>query len=231
VGSGFVLLLLPTVIPLAASVASTGLPAFGARLILGLLGIIGVLNVVMMSSAATPLAAARHVTIPLLGSVPVTDGRYDMQNILTLAGYGAGAPGARLPELHRRWLEIDRELTDVFIRSNPANDVPAAAFASRDPIITVGSVRLAGLQWHERNLSLFELSGADPDDTVAAYADKLAILTPRPNFLVTADPGPADAPPRVTQELAEAAASANGFQLIHVIELPGDRAMRVWQRA
>jgi 4-amino-4-deoxy-L-arabinose transferase-like glycosyltransferase len=230
VGSGFVLLLLPMLIPLAASVASWGLPTLGSRLALALLGIVGMVNVFMTSIAGTPLNAARHATVPLLGSLPLTDGRYDIQNILAIAGYDSGLPGERLPEPHGRWLEIDRELTDLFIRSTSPNDLPVAAFASRDPIVTVGSVRLAGLVWHQRNLSLFELSGADPDDTVVSYANRLASLSPRPNFLVAADPGPAEAPPRVTQELAEVAARASGFQPVHVIKLPGGRAMRVWQR-
>jgi 4-amino-4-deoxy-L-arabinose transferase-like glycosyltransferase len=231
VGSGFVLLLVPPLIVLAACLAGSGGPRGFSSLMFAFLVVVAGLNLIMTSGLDVPLAGRRYASVPVLGGVPVTDGYSNIQDILMIAGYDAGRPGGQLPEVHRRWLEIDRELADLLVESSAeGGSVPAAAFASRDPIITVGSVRLAGLLWHQQNLSLFELSGAEPDDTINAYADRLSTLNPRPNFLIAADAGPSEAEPRVTQEFAEAAAREAGFGLAQTIELPGGRTLRVWQR-
>jgi hypothetical protein len=77
------------------------------------------------------------VQLPGLGEVRVIDGRGDIQRLLTHAGHDIGPPIARMPEIHKQWLLLGREVATWLDRfAEQHRRQPVVVFGSKDPSST-----------------------------------------------------------------------------------------------
>jgi hypothetical protein len=224
-GTAFGLPLLPLVVVLVIG-AVTRIPWRSIRAALAVaLVAVSVANVAMKSGLAPVLSDPRNARVPVVGSVPVTDGLGVVQGQLAASGYRV-SPTERMPSFHRRWLAFERHLTRRIFDHAARLRVDASGYlATRHFVLTNTAMRLAAAL-DRRYLPVGWLE-ATPD-TERAFAAKLRESGAQ--FLVAAD-SPPSAAPGVTPPKAEHAAESLGFRLVETLRLPDGRQVRLWYRA
>jgi hypothetical protein len=225
-GTGFPLPWLPALVILGV-VAAASIPARAVRVALA--GVLVVLSIGALASKSgwvEPLAKVRAVSVPGLGDVKVTDGRGIIQTEVVGAGYDIGRPTKPLPDLHRRWLPLARDVVDWSMRRAEQRGEPLHLTLGLDDLIFSNSrLILAAQLWFHRFLPVDYLRSFPDGDTVASYRRQL--LSPQPaNALITGDrPG---AP--ITRGKVEAAARSLGFIPVKSFTMPDGRKIRIWWR-
>ncbi|HMD46018.1 MAG TPA: hypothetical protein VKG43_07655, partial [Acidimicrobiales bacterium] len=198
----------------------------------GYLAALILLNTVMMTETIPWLTRTTAVRVPIVGSVPIVDGRGDIQVEMAAAHEPLGPLTEPLPAQDHRWLPVSRQVADWIIGFAAAQGVtPVVAFASRDPLFNTNTVQLEGELAHHEDIPMAQLLATYGGDNVAAYRRHL--LDPRygePNVLVSVDPSPGEFPPTVSQRAAQAAARSIGFTEVHRFTLPDGRPGRIWWR-
>jgi hypothetical protein len=225
-GTGFALPWLPALVILGVIAAAT-VPTRAVRV--GLAGVLVVVSIGALASKSgwvDPLAKVRAVSVPGLGDVKVTDGRGIIQTEVVGAGYDIGPPTQPLPDLHRRWLPLARDVVDWSMRRAEQRGEPLHLTLGLDDLIFSNSrLILAAQLWFHRFLPVDYLRSFPDGDTVASYRRQL--LSPQPvNALITGDrPG---AP--ITRGKVEAAARSLGFIPVKSFTMPDGRKIRIWWR-
>jgi hypothetical protein len=117
------------------------------------------------SRAAT--ATPTSVVSPLLGEVPVTDGRGALEHYEGDGGWQQNTPAQPIaPETGRTWVGLSSELATTITRlSGPG---PVVAFGFRHRLVNVNTVNLAQLI---RVHAAFAVRMVDPVEFGAAVAD------------------------------------------------------------
>jgi dolichol-phosphate mannosyltransferase len=229
-GTGFALPLLPILVALAmAAAARLRSQAVRACLVAAFL-LVSLFNVVMKADVAPAFSGSWSVPVPALGALRVIDGSGDIQRLLTYAGNDVGPPTARMPEVHKQWLALGREVVtwlDSFADRHQRQ--PIVVFASNDPFFNTNLIGLSARLHLRRRLWVGQLEPTRGGDNTEAY--RVQLTDPRrgpPNLVVTTDPGPSEYKPSVTQARAENVARSLGFQQVGSFHLPDGRETRVW---
>jgi 4-amino-4-deoxy-L-arabinose transferase-like glycosyltransferase len=230
-GTGFALPLLPILVALVmASLAR--LEWRSARILLvALFLMVSAFDLVMKADVDTRLSGSMDATVPGLGAVRLIDGRGDIQRTLMHSGNDLGAPTARIPELHKQWLALGREVAiwlDQFAGKH--HRLAGVVFGSKDPFYNTNLIELSARMGLRKRLGIAQLEptfGGDNTDSYRAQLIELPGHQP-PNLVVTTDPGPAEYQPRVTQSYVEAAARSLGFEQVASFRLPDGRESRIW---
>jgi 4-amino-4-deoxy-L-arabinose transferase-like glycosyltransferase len=227
-GTGFALPLLPVLVALAAAAAARlKSQAVRACLVAAFL-LVSVFNLAMKADAFPAFSGTWSVPVPALGTLRVIDGSSDIRRLLTDAGNDVGPPTARMPEVHKQWLVLGREVAPWFDRfANSHQRRPIVAFASKDPFFNTNLIDLSARLLLRRRLWVGQLEPRGGDNT-EAYRVQLTDPRPPPNLLVTTDPGPSEYKPSLTQAYVEDAARSLGFQQVGSFRLPDGRETRVW---
>jgi 4-amino-4-deoxy-L-arabinose transferase-like glycosyltransferase len=227
-GTAFALPWLPAlvVLPVAAA-ASISLRALRVALAIILVGV-SLAGLASKSGAIEPLAKVREVSVPGLGSVPLTDGRGIIQREFEGAGYDIGKPTEPLPALHREWLPVARDVVGWSLRRAEQRDEPLNLVLGFDDLIFSNSrLILAAQLWYHRFLPVDYLHAADAGDTVASY--RFQLVSPRrADALVVGEPPPGGS--SITRGKVEAAARSLGFVPVKSFALPDGRTIWLWWR-
>jgi hypothetical protein len=162
--------------------------------------------------------------------VRVIDGRGDIQRLLAYAGNDVGHPTAKMPEVHKQWLVLGR---DVAIWLNRFADQhqrqPVVIFGSKDPFFNTNLIGLSARLHLRKGLWVGQLEPTLGGDDTEAYRIQLADPNRGPpNLVVTTDRGPSEYEPVVTQALVEEAARSLGFNQVGSFHLPDGRKTRIW---
>jgi Dolichyl-phosphate-mannose-protein mannosyltransferase len=225
-GTGFSLPWLPALVILGV-IAAASIPARAVRVALaGVLVVLSLGAVASKSGWVEPLAKVRTVSVPGLGDVKVTDGRGIIQTEVVGAGYDIGPPTQPLPDMHRRWLPLARDVVGWSMRRAEQRGEPLHLTLGLDDLIFSNSrLILAAQLWFHRWQPVDYLRSFPDGDSVASYRRQL--LSPQPaNALITGDrPG---AP--ITREKVEAAARSLGFIPVKSFTMPDGRKIRIWWR-
>jgi hypothetical protein len=229
-GTGFALPLLPILVALAmAAAACLRLQAMRASLVAAFL-LVSLFNVVMKAGVVPAFSGSWSVPVPVLGTLRVVDGSYDIQRILTDAGNDVGPPTARMPEVHKQWLALGRDVATWLDRfANRHQRKPIITFASKDPFFNTNLIDLSARLHLRGRLWVGQLEPTRGGDNTEAY--RVQLTDPRrgpPNLVITTDPGPSEYKPPVTQARVEDAARSLGFQQVGSFRLPDGRETRVW---
>jgi hypothetical protein len=226
-GTAFALPWLPALVVLGVA-AAAALPARGVRVVLATgLVVVSVGAVLSKSGWVAPLATARSVSVPGLGSVVVTDGRGIIQGVVAGAGYDIGPPTHPLPKLHRGWLPLEREVVGWSLDYAHSRGQPLHLTLGLDDLLFGNSrLILAAQLWYHRFLPVDYLRSFPDGDTVASYRRQL--VSPRPeNELIT---GAERHGRTITQSKVEAAARSLGFARLKSFKLPDGRKIWIWWR-
>ena len=225
-GTGFALPWLPALVVLAVSAAAS---VSARTLRVGLASILVAASLGGLASKSgwfEPLAKVRHVSVPGIGEVPVTDGRGIIQGEFVGAGYDIGKPTQPLPAIHREWMPLAREVVGWSLRRAEERGEPLNLVLGFDDLIFSNSrLILAAQLWYHRFLSVDYLLPS-PDDSVASYRRQLQVPPPD-NALVIAEPPPRA---RITRATVEAAARTLGFVPVKSFSMPDGRGLWVWWR-
>ena len=230
-GTGFVLPLLPILVALAmASLAR--LKWRTARISLAALFLmVSAFDIVMKADVIAPLSVSMDATMPGLGGVRFIEGRGDIQRTLARSGNDLGGPTSRIPELHKQWLALGREVAiwlDQFAGGH--HRVARVVFGSKDPFYNTNLIELSARMYLRKRLGIAQLEPTFGGDNTESYRVQLIDLPGHqpPNLVVTTDPGPAEYRPSVTQSYVEAAARSLGFEQVVSFRLPDGRETRIW---
>jgi hypothetical protein len=228
-GTGFALPLLPILIALAmAAVARLKSQTAQACLVAAFL-LVSVFNIVIKADMVAPLSGTWSVPVPGLGEVRVIEGRGDIQRLLALAGNDVGPPTARMPEVHKQWLALGREVATWLDRFAARHGrEPVVSFGSKDPFFNTNLIDLSARMYLRKRLWVGQVEPTRGGDDTKAYRAQLTDPRRAPNLVVTTDRGPSEYEPSVTQALVEDAARFLGFQQVASFYLPDGRETRVW---
>ena len=225
-GTGFVVPLLPSVFAL---VCVTALRVPWRRVRLGLVGAlcaVSIFNVVMKADVVDPVSEARTVEVPLIGRVPLTNGRgFLHQHLVNEACYDLGSPTEWLPDRERGWLVLFRDAVSSLDALDLSDREPRTYIALEEPVLNASSVRLASLR-DGRKGGVFDYVDTGSDDTMAAYRRFLADM--QPDLLLTASAEACHFGPQVTQRHVETAASSLGYVTFRRLPMPDGRTLHVW---
>jgi 4-amino-4-deoxy-L-arabinose transferase-like glycosyltransferase len=227
-GTAFALPWFPALVVLAVTAAAS-VPARSVRAVLAtVLVAVSVAAVGSKSGWLPTLAKIRTVTVPGLGSVPITDGRGIIQREIEGDGYGIGPVTQPLPAMHRRWLPVARDVVDWSLRRAVRRGGPLDLTLGLDDRIFGNSrLTLAAQLWFHRFLLVRYLHAARGGDTVVGYRHQL--VSPEVvNALVTGAPPPSGS--AITRWKVEAAARSLGFVRAKPFALPDGRRIWVWWR-
>ena len=226
-GTAFALPWLPALIVLAVAAAAR-VRVRAARLgLAALLAAVCLVNLLMKSGWVGPLAEPRTVSLPALGSRPVTDGRGIIQLEVGGAGYDVGSPTEPLPELHRGWLPFTRSFTGRLLEAaDRSGQRPFVVFGSDHGLFNNTRVLLADALWFERNVVVGFIGIAPGGDREERYRARLLELGA--SFLETAEEGPG--PVRITRAKVERAARSLGFTRVARFAMPDGRTAWLWRR-
>jgi len=226
-GTGFALPWLPALVVLGVMAAAT-IPARALRA-----GVASILVAVSLGGLASksgwvePLAEVREVSIPGLGAVPVTDGRGIIQGEFEGAGYDIGAPTDPLPDIHREWLPLARDVVGWSLRRAEERGEPLNLVLGFDDLIFSNSrLILAAQLWYHRFLPVDYLRSFTGGDTIRSYQRQL-VLPRRENALVIGEPAPYAT---ITRTKVEASARTLGFAREKSFTMPDGRRLWVWWR-
>jgi 4-amino-4-deoxy-L-arabinose transferase-like glycosyltransferase len=227
-GTAFPLPWLPALVVLAV-IAAAAIPAPAVRSALaGVLVIVSVGALLSKSGVVEPLAKVRDVAVPGLGRVPVTDGRGIIQREVQGDGYAIGAVTDPLPEIHRRWLPLAREIVEQsLLRAEQRGEPLNLTLGLEDRILGNSRLTLAAQLSFHRFLPVDYLRAFTDGDTVASYRGQLASPL-RVNALVTGEPPPNGT--TVTRWKVEAAARSLGFVRVRSFAMPDGRRIWLWWR-
>jgi 4-amino-4-deoxy-L-arabinose transferase-like glycosyltransferase len=226
-GTAFALPWLPALVILAVAAAAT-IPMRVVRIALATaLVVVSVGALLSKSGWVAPLATARSVSVPGLGSVVVTDGRGIIQRVVAGANYDIGPPTRPLPTMHRRWLPLEREVVGWSLSYARSRGQPLHLTLGLDDLLFGNSrLILAAQLWYHRFLPVDYLRSFPAGDTVPAYRRQL--LSPQPeNELIT---GQERAGRTITRSKVEAAARSLGFVRVRSFTLPDRRRIWIWWR-
>jgi Dolichyl-phosphate-mannose-protein mannosyltransferase len=230
IGTGFALPLLPILVALStAALARFRSRAVRACLVTAFV-LVSLFNVVMKADVVLALSGTWRVQLSGLGGVRVIDGRGDIQRLLAYAGNDVGHPTAKMPEVHKQWLVLGR---DVAIWLNRFADQhqrqPVVIFGSKDPFFNTNLIGLSARLHLRKGLWVGQLEPTLGGDDTEAYRIQLADPNRGPpNLVVTTDRGPSEYEPVVTQALVEEAARSLGFNQVGSFHLPDGRKTRIW---
>jgi hypothetical protein len=200
------------------------------RAAVGLLAGASALVLVAKSGAVPALVAERDVSLPLAGTVPIVDGRGDIQRYLASRGSGEAGSLDAAPDDHL-WQTAAADLEarlDAWARAR--GRLAVVCFATRDPFVSTNHVQLAARYWWDAPPPpVAQLTPRRGGDSEANYLEKLSAPEEgQPNLLVTGDTSPRDFVPQVTQQLAVDAARQLGFRPAFAAVLPDGRHLQVW---
>jgi hypothetical protein len=225
-GTAFALPWLPALVILAVAAAAS---ASARPLRIALAGVLVAVSLVALASksgSVAPLAAVRNVAVPGFGSVPVTDGRDLIQQMVADAGYDIGPITQPLPSIHRRWLPLEREVVGWSIRQAKARGTsPQITLGLDDLLFTNTRLILPAQVWFHRFLPVDYLQSSSGGDKVSSYRNQLA--SHPVNALITGE-GPPYA--SITRRKVEAAARSLGFVRSKAFTLPDGRTIWMWWR-
>jgi 4-amino-4-deoxy-L-arabinose transferase-like glycosyltransferase len=226
-GTAFSLPWLPVIVILAIT-AMASIPArrlqvgLGAALVAVSLG-----NLLMKSGTVEALADPRHVDVPALGAVPVTDGSGLIHHEVIAGGYKLSSPAGKLDDLHRQWLPFAHELTGWMVRyADARGERPYVVFGSDHELHNDTRIGLAAALWY-REPVLYDFLGLSGGDEVETYREKLAER--ENNFLVTTDPG-SEPDSRMSRGKVETAARETGFRRVGSFAMPDGGTTWLWWR-
>jgi 4-amino-4-deoxy-L-arabinose transferase-like glycosyltransferase len=228
-GTAFPLPWLPALVVLAVA-AAAAVPVRAARLALGsALVVVSIGAILSKSGLVAPLATVRTVSLPSLGSTPVTDGTGVIQRVVADAGYDIGPITHPLPDVHRRWLPVEREVVGwLLARERARGQSLNLTLGLDDPLFTWSRLTLAAQLRFHRYLSVDYLRSTTGGDTVASYRRQLVVPW-RENALITGEPSRAPIM-TITRGRVEAAARSLGFLRVKSYTLPDGRMIWIWFR-
>ena len=226
-GTGFALPWLPVLVVLGVAAAAS-LPARAVRVALASALVVASLTAVVSKSGwFEPLAEVRRVTIPGLGSVPVTDGRGIIQGEFEGAGYDVDPVTQPLPARHHEWLPLARDVVGWSLRrAEQRGEALNLVLGFDDLIFSNSRLILAAQLWFHQFLPVDYLLSSREGDTVESYRGQLQ--SPRvQNALVIGEPS---SRATITRSKVEAAAGALGFSPVKSFTMPDGRTMWIWWR-
>jgi hypothetical protein len=185
----------------------------------------------MKADVIAPLSGSRDATVPGLGGVRFIEGRGDIQRTLAHSGNDPGEPTSRIPELHKQWLALGREVAIWLDRfAGEHHRVARVVFGSKDPFYNTNLIELSARMYLHKRLGIAQLEPTLGGDDTESYRAQLIDLPGHqpPNLVVTTDPGPAEFRPPVNQSYVEAAARSLGFEQVVSFRLPDGRETRIW---
>lgn len=224
-GTGFLVPVLPSFFALAC-VTALRIPWRPVRLgLVGALCAASVFNVVMKADVLDPVSEFRTVEVPLVGRMPLTNGRgFLHQHLVNEACYDLGPPTEWLPDRDHGWLVIFREAVSSLDGLDVLDREPRTYIALEEPVLNASSVRLASLR-DGRKGGVFDYVRAG-GDTMAAYRRFLAEM--QPDLLLTASAEGCHFGPQVTQRRVESAAVSLGYVARRRLLMPDGRVLHVW---
>ena len=227
-GTGFALPWLPMLVVLGVTAAAS-IPARPARVaVASTLAVVSVGAILSKSGWVEPLAKTRSVAVPGLGRVIVTDGRGVIQKEVAGDGYPIGRATEPLPDIHRRWLPLARDVVGWSLHRAEQRRVPLNLTLGLDDRIFGNSrLILAAQLWFHRYLPVDYLNAFPDGDTVASYRHQL-LSPPRENALIIGNPPPSGS--TITRSKVEAAARALGFAPVKTFTMPDGRNLSIWWR-
>jgi 4-amino-4-deoxy-L-arabinose transferase-like glycosyltransferase len=226
-GTGFALPWLPAVVVIGV-VAATSVPVGAVRRALGgALVAVSLVALLSKSGWVEPLAERRTVSVPGLGSVVVTDGTGIIQREVAGAGYDIDPVTRPLPDLHRRWLPLARDVMGWSLREAEDRGEPLEPILGTDDLIFSNwRLILAGQLWYHRFQPVGYLREFPDGDTIVSYRRQLH-SPKRRNALIVFDPRPYA---KVTRWKVEAAARSLGFAPVKSFAMPDGRQLWIWWR-
>jgi len=225
-GTGFALPWLPA-LGILGVVAAASVPARAIRLTLaGLLVLVSLAAVLSKSGWFGPLAEARSVSVPGIGSVPVTDGTGIIQREIRGARYDIQPVTQPLPAMHREWLPLARDVVAWSLRRAANRGEPLRLMLGPDDLIFSNwRLSVAAQLWFHRWQPVDYLVTFPAGDTVASYRRQL--LSPPHNALVSFEPR---SYARITRWKVEKAARSLGFAPVKSFTMPDGRKGWIWWR-
>lgn len=229
-GSGFVAPLIPAM-AVCLGWAAARLPVRPRRLLGAAAAATVVLNVLAAADLGTTLARPRLLTLPVLGLIPVTDGRGTLQQYEAAEGIYTN-PSAQ--PLSRRqgaaWVAANADAA-ARVRASGGPRV-VTAFGFRHRLLNVNSVQIEELSVGAPPLPLAQVAPLVTTDTVDGYARWLSGGdASRACNLLTAAGDAYEFPPAVTTPSIEQAAQQEGFVRFTQWPLPDGRLVTLWRRA
>jgi hypothetical protein len=227
-GTAFALPWLPAFVVLAV-LAAASIPARAVRAALAsLLVVVGVAAVLSKSGWVAPLAATRTASVPGFGDVVVTDGRGVIQGEVQGDGYDIKPVTEPLPEIHRGWLPLARNVMNWTLQRAQQRGEPLNLMLGMDDRIFGNSrLILAAQLWYHRFELVDYLHPFPEGDSVASYRQQL-VVPRRVNALITGEP-PVNGS-AVSRSKAEAAARSLGFVPARSFAMPDGRTIWIWWR-
>jgi 4-amino-4-deoxy-L-arabinose transferase-like glycosyltransferase len=230
-GTGFALPLLPILVALAmASLARLEWRSARVSLAAAFL-MVSAFDVVMKADVIAPLSGSTDATVPGLGGVRLIEGRGDIQRTLAHSGSDLGGPTSQIPERHKQWLGLGRDVAIWLDQiAGEHHRVARVVFGSKDPFYNTNLIELSARMYLRKRLGIAQLEPTFGGDNAESYRAQLVDLPGHqpPNLVVTTDPGPAEYRPSVTQSYVEAAARSLGFEQVASFRLPDGRESRIW---
>lgn len=229
-GTAFVYPLLPLALVMGMH-ALLSLPARAkAILVVGLVGSITLVAIGKTSvTGLGALTSRRCVDLPSLGCVPLADGRGNIHEGMQNWGLDLRHPDAARRGEPGGWVELSTQVA-IELRKVLVTRPAVIAFASRDPLFNTNSVTFAYRQLFGPDIPMTQLH-ADNGDTELNYAMQLALPEfGQPTLLFTAERGPAEFPPFVSQVRATRAATCLGFERAGLFFLPDGRSSSLYIR-
>jgi 4-amino-4-deoxy-L-arabinose transferase-like glycosyltransferase len=226
-GTAFALPWLPALVILGVTAAAS-IPARALRVALASVLVMVSLGAVLSKSGwFEPSAKVRAVSVPGLGRVTVTDGRGIIQGEVAAAGYDIGPVTQPLPDMHRRWLPLARDVVGWSMRRAEQRGEPLhLTLGLNDLIFSNSRLILAAQLWFHRFQPVDYLRSFPDGDTVASYRRQL--LSPQPeNALITGDPSNIET---ITRAKVKAAARSLGFAPVKSFRMPDGRTIWIWWR-
>lgn len=228
-GTGFSLPLLPPLVVLVVT-ATASIPwTWTRRCLAALLVLITISTLVMKSGYDPALAQYREAVIPVIGRVPISDGRGLIQLEVAGAGYSIGSPTTPFPSLERKWLPLSLDVArEIDRRARAHSQRQAVMFGTDDLLFNDTRLELASALWLHTDLPGNLLKPFPNGDSVASYRSQM-IKFGSP-FLVTAQPnGREDF--IISQPKVQAAARSLGFEVVRRFRLPDGRGAALWWKA
>jgi hypothetical protein len=224
-GSAYSLPWLPSLVILAVAVTAA-LPLRAVRITLAV-ALIGaaLFNVAVKNGVSSHLSAPSSASLPILGETLTKDGRDRIYQMLDVIGYDVPSPPARLPEMHRGWLPLNRRLVTFMNRYARAQGrEPRVTVATGDWALYDTRLYLASELWADRRLAVGTAAGgATPD----AYRSQLAETGT--NFVMTSDPPEWDIA-GINQLAVLGAMLHLRFRTVMTTRAPDGRRVMLWWR-